>query len=281
MVCQWCHTEFEAYRTDYCPHSIGPERQIGRGKFPKGLRKKGVKREVVLQEPFWEKQPYESARALEKWQYYRSLAPKDRSMTNVAAHFGLTPQAIRNVANQWKWAVRIEAYDVMKDREVLELERKDRKEAFERWRSGAQALQEIGNAKLQELIDEIAAQRKVLESDPAAKVSIDLTPDQAKAFTEAGIKLERLILDESTENVMHNTPAMKRELRLRDAVQDIEADLSDYQISHPEMTEEEREAFIMERIDWIEDDNIYQIDRESLIAALLGIRPTEAPELSN
>lgn len=276
--CARCGNAYEPdQRFEFCPHPI--KLQLGPGNVPKKLRTFGKLREVVLEEPFWEKQRYESAKNLEKWQFYRELPPKDRSYSAVARRFEVTPTAIAKTARQWKWQVRLEAYELHKDREMLQLEKDERVEAFKRWKDIAFAAQQIGGAKFEEMLATIQTHQELLKTNPDAALTLDISPDLALRFAKEGVMLERLITGESTVNALIETPSMKRERQLRDAVELVHLSMAEWELSHPNAPQEERDAALLERISWAHTD--INISQETLMAAILGIPAEDASQLTN
>lgn len=66
-----------------------------------------------LVDPAWEKQPWESMTAYNRFRLYRDM-PK-RSQQAVAAHFGTSDDNIHKIANRNLWAERAERFDAHLD----------------------------------------------------------------------------------------------------------------------------------------------------------------------
>lgn len=66
----------------------------------------------------WEMHPEESARGFSYFKVYRDMGTRDRSLVNVAAHFGVSEQAIAYYSSACHWVKRVDAYEAYLDREV-------------------------------------------------------------------------------------------------------------------------------------------------------------------
>jgi len=130
----------------------------------------------------WERQSGESARAFQAFTIYRDLGP-DRSITVVARKLRKQAALISRWCSQWRWVRRVEAYDSHLDA----LRRKAREKSIER-------------AERRQLRISRALQAKAAERLKGLQAS-DLKPrDMITAITE-GIKLERLVLGQATEQI--------------------------------------------------------------------------------
>lgn len=256
-------------------------------KIPKGIIPGTRKRTVVLTEPFWEKQRYEPAKALAAWQVYRDLEPAERSHKKVVEELAKVGQftgvaTVRRWARVWKWQVRLDAYLLKQDREKHAAREKFRDERFQAHTDQALAMQQIGSAKMNQRLEEIALIQK--QADERGEVAqLNITDRDAVAFSKEGIMLERLAMGEATARIVTETPQMEAERKLRIAVTDIQTDIDQRQINQPDESADSYTAWLTERLGWAAED--YEVDYRELAGVFLGgsttIPAQDAPDENN
>lgn len=168
---------------------------------------------IVLQDPFWERQKGESAKAFEAFVLYRD-AGASRSTAKVARELGKSKTLIDRWSGLWKWVPRVQAYDNHVDRERMVTAQQLRRDAIERHINLGQSMQHVGAAYIKDWLE------KIERGDLPA-----LTAKDVKELVDVGVKIERLGIGEPTEHTLTDTPEMATERRLRDAVATVRASM--------------------------------------------------------
>lgn len=130
----------------------------------------------------WDRARDESSQSFAAFVLYRDMGP-ERTLKRVAAAAGRKLQATKNLAAKWCWTARAREFDRWTDKAAQQLLVARRAEAIDR------------HARIGRLL-----QGKALEA--AAKLQPDAATASGVARMAAeGVKIERLALGESTDNV--------------------------------------------------------------------------------
>jgi hypothetical protein len=226
--CARCGVNYQpTYRSIFCPHALSsPTRLLGTGSHAALVPAKPKKQStpaLVLEEPFWDQQKNETRAEFELYLYYEGLGAR-RTVIAVARHFQKTDKVqggqqaglkvpinyayYRKVCEKNKWDVRVAAREREDDRIRNRLMREHHKKRVLADLAVIDAGRQAVASELRDTLAELQAQGKRL----------DLPLDVLMATYEKITKLERLLMGESTENIVTDTPDMIRERKLRDAV---------------------------------------------------------------
>jgi len=296
ISCPTCGATYPPYRSSSCPHPIlqipishqiavqslpaekdkdgyplGIKDQIGVvpgtaiAIIPKPPRKKKAKPQGphVLEEPYYEQQPWEKVgQGGKRWrafQYWISLGD-NRTYAKVSRDLGYSaPGIIEQWAKQDKWPLRLDAYRA-RQAEV------ERKTVEAEWKRRAKQVLVLADSSLNILAAEAnALMDTLIEKKQAGTMSV-------KEFTDSYIamgKFLELLQGRATEHVTHDTPQMKQERMLRDAVTIVNDMLTAWDTAHPDEPPEQRaifeDLFISTQI-----SACPELDRKQLEAAVLG-----------
>jgi hypothetical protein len=233
---------------------------------------------LVLQEPFWCRQPGESSKHYEKFRHYLESGP-DRSILKTA-HFWRKDGAFqkglraddhiptnyswfRQLARDFKWEVRAAAYQQVLDAERFALMQKQDKERTELALANVDQGNRVIAHQLHQLVDE-------LEAGYARKIPFaDLALAQERLM-----RLSQLLIGKPTERVSVENAALERERRLAQCVTDITEIANDYRAecdAPPELIAKFIERSIKDTI----DGDYYGIDfsEDELRRALHVVEP--------
>lgn len=133
-----------------------------------------------LRAPIWEKQNHESFPSFARFQLYRDVG-SGRQFTLIAAEVGVKPKAIEEMGCRWRWKERAEAWDKhLDDLRVKAIE-------------DAASTMASRQAKLGMILQDKAI--VALENIQLK----DVTPRDAVALAESGVKIERLARGEKVD----------------------------------------------------------------------------------
>lgn len=264
VACPHCKGLYaSAYRSIFCPHPIVPARQLtaGRNKnaqlVVRTRKPTGPRAPIVLKEPYYDQQLGEHPKRYQAFRLWISLSEK-RSFAAVSTQLRKSPQLISRWAREDKWPVRLQAYDRDQAAERRAIEKKLLKKDTE-------DMLKLVRARGRTLAVELTERMKMIERGELERMS----NSELDRALEGTIKLYRLLQDQSTENVMTDTPEMKRERSFRDAVLDTRQSILEWQGEHPDATPEEIEAAQRQYIEW--GVEFYPaVDRDQLAAAIMG-----------
>jgi hypothetical protein len=276
-TCPGCKQTYQpAARMACCPHPvISPNRLLtaGDGKSQIAVREKktrnraktGKRPPLVLEEPYFLQQVGESDLWFGRFVTFRDLG-SERTLTKVAQIYQTEYSGVRAQAKEYKWEIRARAYDTECEKERRALARKLQRKRVERDLSLVDAGKTIVAAEYRALLKEVVERR--------GTTGLDF--DELTSAYEKLVKLGRLLIGESTENIQADTAEMANERRLRDAVHDIQQDLQERETSHPDESPEDRSAWLEQRLDWGAED--YNADRAALAQAVVGYITTSQAE---
>lgn len=146
----------------------------------------------------WERQEGETKRAFDLFRVYRDMGPTRTLHKTVSAFYGeegedgWTAGRMRfaeYMSSQWRWRKRCEAWDLEQERLWHAELAVKRKEAAERHVSIAKLVQSRALDRFRTL------------------AAAELTPSEARLYFDLSVKIERLALGESTENLQHGGDA--------------------------------------------------------------------------
>lgn len=238
---------------------------VVREKKTGGRLKTGKRPPLVLEEPYYVQQLGESPLWFARFVIFRDLGP-ERTITEVAKICHLRYSGVRDQSKEDKWDIRARAYDAERDEERRIAARKLERKRIARDLALVDAGKGIIAAEYRELVKQVVENR----------ATTGLSFDELTSAFEKLVKLGRLLTGESTEHVIHETPAMQAEKKLRDAVHDIQLAIQERELTHPDESPEDRDRFIELRIKWGVED--YQIDNAVLTQAVLGHITTSQAE---
>ncbi len=140
----------------------------------------------------WERQPAETEEAWLAFRAYRDMPPEERQIRRTAA------KAISTLSRWYRdhnWDERVKAHDAVMDKISVE----ERKKIYER------SAREIAIDHMEILADlrDIAKTELALFADSMRQQSMpgSIKPRDLVRFVEVGIKMDRLVRGETTENV--------------------------------------------------------------------------------
>jgi hypothetical protein len=156
----------------------------------------------------WEKLPREPLKAYEAFCIFirlRTDVPRDdpnyRSRRNVMRILGhKAPRTVQDWSSRYYWTRRTEVLEEWRTKKIMEADTQMRKRARLRHLKLAQDVQEVGMKRLHDIKEEIERTGHAPEIDMLSL---------SKLISEA-VKLERLILDEPTENTRTNAAPAQR-----------------------------------------------------------------------
>jgi hypothetical protein len=137
----------------------------------------------------WDRLPEESGDAWESFRNYRNAGPQ-RTMADTARKMGRKPGTFYKLARIYRWEERARAYDEhieaidLKKTEILTEVNAERRIKL------ARGLQEVALSRIEEW-----------RRDVSEGAIPPLSPTEVAKLAEVGVKLERMEIGESTENV--------------------------------------------------------------------------------
>lgn len=135
----------------------------------------------------WERQPGESTKRYTQFLMYRDMGPA-RTLARVAQELALNPRYVRAISAEWLWVARAGAHDQVTYQERAARIRAERMEMDDRHARIARAVQGKIIASLQAV-------------DPGK-----LSPNELARLLEVAVKVERMALGASSENVAVSGP---------------------------------------------------------------------------
>lgn len=138
----------------------------------------------------WLRRANETAKAFQAFEVYRELTPQTRSTQLVGKTLGKCKELIERWCTQHNWVDRVKAYDD-------HLARLKTQAIEQRIDSGADAIAQRHLAVLSDMLDVARAQTQRVMSDPG---HVMRDRDIAQ-WVANGVKLQRLVLGQSTSNV--------------------------------------------------------------------------------
>ena len=214
LQCPICLQIYQpAIRLAICPHPIvAPERL-----FPADTRLVVSKRKPkakrgprILQSGnglnYWDPQPGEHPKRYQAFKLWLDLNEK-RTFAAVARGLGKSGTLIEGWAKEDKWVIRLEALEHHRAVERRKAEQK----ILER---DVSDMLKINRARFRMLANEAARRLRLVESkkaEPMTEAEFD------RAF-EASVKVHRLLHDQSTEIIKHESPDLIRERQIREIV---------------------------------------------------------------
>lgn len=138
----------------------------------------------------WERQAGESSRAFQAFQTYLELGPT-RSLTEAARMLHKNRTTLGQWSTRWRWQGRLAAWDNELARRAFAEEAEER---AERRRFYARGSRQLASRAMLRLVGNEEAGFKPLDVN-------SLTAADVVRMWEAGLKGERLVVGESTENI--------------------------------------------------------------------------------
>jgi hypothetical protein len=132
----------------------------------------------------WDRWPGEQPAAHAHFEHYRQMG-RARTLRKTAAERGVAERYLMNLSAEWQWVRRAQAWDAEQVR-LYEARMRDR-----RLEVGEQHLA-VSNLLLAKAVERLRG------LDPAKLNARDLL-----AYIEAGIKVQRMVVGESTERIEH------------------------------------------------------------------------------
>lgn len=130
----------------------------------------------------WLRQKGETRKAYAAFRCYRDMG-EGRSIWNVCKELDKSYHTISRWCQRWDWVDRASAFDAEEDFKLIVMMRQQRKDM------------RVNDAKIARAVKDT-----VMEAMKNIKPE-DLTPAQCMKWLEVGVKVERLALGESTENI--------------------------------------------------------------------------------
>lgn len=269
--CPYCKQTYAAYRSPLCPHPIQPTRQLGAGDGENAqiaLRKSKIKKKRaprIFELPYYKRQPWENEKRWRAFSLWISLE-EERSLAEVGRRLGYSAaKLIERWSSEDNWKLRFDAY--LNDQVATEIAAVKKK-----WKERTKQMLGLIDSGIALLSAEFDARLAAVEQGQSGDMSIENLISKTAELT----KLVELLQGRATEHVVHDTPAMQEQKKIRDIVHDIQEAIQKRDLSHPDESAEDRERFIELNIQWAEED--YQIDREVLTQAVLGHITTSQAE---
>lgn len=259
-TCPLCRQTYQpGVRLACCPHPIISPMRL----FPvdtriaiRKFKSKDKRPPLVLEEPYYFQQIAETDVRFNAFKMWLDLGEK-RTIIAVARRLHKSYTIVRRWADEDKWTVRLQAFnrdqDIERRAARKKLLQKDEADMF-RLARGLGRITAKGLAQL-------------VKDAEAGKVE-EIGYDKLRAGAETTVKLLRLLHEQSTENIAHDTPDLKKERKFKGALLDAQETLQDLLAAHPEATDEDIERFRDQAIDWAADFS--QVDRGELSAAIGG-----------
>jgi hypothetical protein len=144
----------------------------------------------VVSRAIWERWDNESETAWGYFKAFRELQSKERTVVRVAKNAGKKPEYLHKLAKQFSWVKRAIEYDRHKDAIQDKIADEMLMEDTRRRLEIARSLQELSLNRVKKWLEDL---------DNGLPVKI--TPADAARIAEIGIKLERMELGQSTENI--------------------------------------------------------------------------------
>lgn len=149
--------------------------------------------EAPMSDNLWDRRPAEPDKAWAAFVVYRNLGAAIRTVAKVAEIHGKSTRNYEEMAQNWDWSERCRAYDVHQDKLVQ--------------KADADAVIEMRKRQIQlgKLFQALSATvaKKLLEAERLSKKT-KLSPRDAAALADIGVKLERLNSGEATDRVESN-----------------------------------------------------------------------------
>jgi hypothetical protein len=223
-------------------------------RMPKAKAKRAP---LVLSERYYDHQLGEGAKRFQAFRIWLGLREK-RSYEAVARALRKSSTLIRRWAKEDKWEVRLQAYDRDQDKERRTIEREILKKDTE-------DMLKLVRARARMLSLEAARRLRMIDAGHAES----MTNAELDRGLEAVVKLYRLLNDQSTENVVTDTPELQRERSFQCAVQDTREDILAWQAENPGASLEEIQQMQNKYLDW--GVEFYPgVDRSQLAAVIMG-----------
>jgi hypothetical protein len=276
--CPQCGQTYEpTYRSIFCPHAIGPARQLGAG-VPAPLvrrQKKAVqpRAQRVLVEPYYFRQPAQGripAESQERWRAFSLwLSMENRSLVKVARELGYTaPTLINRWSQQDKWPLRLQAFE--------EERRQAERAAFrKRWEQRTKQTLCLLDSGLEILGKEYHERIRILKKAMAG----DISTETLLKYTVELTKLTELLQGRATEHITHDTPEMARERKLRDAAAVVQSSIEGWKQHNQDVPAELAAEWEENFIAWGARE--YEIDAVELRTAVLGSGVDESSTATN
>lgn len=171
---------------------------------------------IIVGEP-WERLTTETDNAWAAFQVYRDMPPAERAIKPIAKAISLRPETVAKYFKKHMWAERVAAYDGRTDEaQLLPLatETEIVESSLERLKL-ARGLQAVAVHQLNRWLEKIEYGEQ-----------FTLSPTEVCKLAELGVKIERMELGESTENVavLHRVTTMTSEeliARARDVLAEV------------------------------------------------------------
>lgn len=160
-------------------------------------KKRAPRKKTTVPEPDepWDQQPDESAPAFEAFRTYRDMGAT-RSTAKVARELGKSKALIDRWSSANSWGIRVSAYDKFLDREWVLEKRERQRKAARRNADMAGVAMDMVSKRLMQMAEQMEKLAEAPDPDVPGFDVLDL-----RRLVESLGKLERLALDESTENV--------------------------------------------------------------------------------
>lgn len=146
----------------------------------------------------WERQSSETDKAWGAFKIYRDLKPSIRTIHRAAQTSGKTSRYFESWSRKWHWPSRAAAWDREQDRIAKKASDAAIRAMVKRQMKMATDLQDLGRLALVQRIKHI---RKSIKVNP--DYFAELSVIEITKLAEIGIKLERVLMGESTDIVEH------------------------------------------------------------------------------